>query len=270
MHLTHLQLKGCTRIGSEGISAIAQHCPHLRCLLLEHTGAISDTAVTLLAQGCPLLTHVCFGEQVTLTEAALVFVAHSCVHLRRIELDLQPFRIDTSDLVIISLCEYCPSLEYISLTHCAYLSDTAVFRLAHSCCGAKLRHLSIDGARYITDASIVALSQQSGRFLRHLELSDCQSLTDTAGLAIAQHCSGLHYVNLSYNRSITGATVIALATHCKQLLRIHLYCNLRITDASVLLLAQNCSMADYKKRCHEHELAIRRDFRQQIEFIGML
>ncbi|XP_049309956.1 F-box/LRR-repeat protein 20-like isoform X2 [Bactrocera dorsalis] len=91
-----------------------------------------------------------------------------------------------TDLTLAHLTTGCPSLEKLSLTHCALITDDGIRQLAADKCGAEsLSVLELDNCPLITDRTLEHLV--SWHNLQRMELFDCQMISRAAIRKLKNH-----------------------------------------------------------------------------------
>ena len=117
-------------------------------------------------------------------------------------------------IMLITITEYCPYLEKLSLRNWSHMSGVSgsniLLSIATNC--PHLRSLEIEGFNYFTsteaNADLTAFAEKCPQ-LEELSLN-CEQLTDQSVIALAQQCSRLKKLKMS-KCALTVASLLALS-----------------------------------------------------------
>eukprot|EP01051_Picozoa_sp_SAG22_P008445 SAG22_NODE_642_length_8224_cov_21.479508_2_plen_757_part_00 len=249
-----VQLAGCTEITDAAVTALGEHCSHLRSLDLKGCAHITSFGLSVVGRGCPLLVELDLDGCTALTDSGAVAIGDGCPWLTKIKLqdcsavsDLgvtalaRPRLTEVyltnlsrvTDEGVLALARCCSSLRSLILQGLGEVTDVGVAALGASC--PELRQLSLRGTR-ITDESLSAIGAGCGQ-LSMISLVDCAALTDNGLAALAHGCRLLHALSLSGCIQLSDTGMHAVAQHCEQVATIDLSDLANVGDAGVCALA---------------------------------
>eukprot|EP00899_Mesostigma_viride_P010619 jgi/Mesvir1/19559/Mv07031-RA.1 len=250
-----------TAVTDDGVSAVTQHCAHLRHLAIGGCQEVTDAGMLAVAANCPHLWSLDVSGLQHITNASILAIARHCRQLRG--LNLSGCR-GSFDGGITAVAEYCTQLERLEMCHVrmrwATMREVAhnFTRLRHlnaqGCCGfgddvisvlaancPQLRHLSVSNGPYVTDYGIVLLAQRCCQ-LEHLSILGCDRVTDAGITAVAQQCPRLRHLDICGCCNVTDASVALVGTHCRELEELKVSARAgRVTDAGLIVVARNCA-----------------------------
>lgn len=164
-----LDLTSCHRLTDAAVEKIIDCAPRLRNLVLAKCRNITDTAVNAISKLGKNLHYLHLG------------------HCNQI-----------SDDAVIKLVALCNRIRYIDLGCCIRLTDASVMKLASL---PKLKRIGLVKCQLITNASVFALSNTSGR-LRHAATGTGHGIYGVDGSQWVG-TSSLERVHLSYCTNLT-------------------------------------------------------------------
>jgi hypothetical protein len=185
----------CPCITDVGLTRLAKGCPNIKSLTLPHREGLSDSGVVQLAAmrgleslrlyGCdritdaslqsllPVLRHLtCLGLAgcAKVTDASVLVAARLPVLT---SLDVSSTCL--SDIGLLALAKDTETLEDLSCSKCASVTDKGVVALA---CLYRLRSLSLDFCHRLTDLSVRVLATLPA--LRFLNMFRCERISEQA------------------------------------------------------------------------------------------
>ncbi|XP_023221250.1 uncharacterized protein LOC111623004 [Centruroides sculpturatus] len=185
----------------------------LKCLTLRALSCpLQDFARCSLS--FPLLTHLDLGFCNDVNPQIISIFVSNCRLISVLNVE-GCLGINQAAVNIISTLKY---LRSLNLSHCTFLSNPAIVRLAKNC--PRLQELNVDGITRITDSAICLLCENLQDSLRHIEL-DGEELTDKSYKCIGQ-CRHLIKLGISFAEMITDRSLMYL----KKLSKLH-YLKLR-------------------------------------------
>lgn len=173
--LTSLVLAECKYLTDDGLSAIAEYCPHLQRLLIKGNDIhLSSAVAAQIFRHSPALTTVWIGQTL-------------------------------NDTAVLALAEHCPHLVNLSMEHCAGITDVSIVNLARTC--RKLQNLYLRGSS-ITDVSLRALSEHCHQLV-NVNCRYCAHVTGSGVLAVYRNCPQLRQIAVEYANT-PGITAVML------------------------------------------------------------
>eukprot|EP00899_Mesostigma_viride_P011755 jgi/Mesvir1/20580/Mv14821-RA.1 len=236
------------RVTDASVSLIADHCPHLRTLVLQEGRRVTSASVKRIAAGCPRLERldvpclafdevyegfgIPLGEALSKEDISALVVG--CPGLRRLNLS----RTGLSDASVRTIAEHCPRLEHLDVSDCEGVSDAGIRAVAVGC--RDLRHLAVAGCLRIKDAAIRLVAQQCPRLqalvitrtvvgdvgllavgascheLSRLEMERCARVRGPGLTAVAEGCPRLEHLDISF-ASVSRNSLMAVSQRCARL-----------------------------------------------------
>ncbi|TMW62401.1 hypothetical protein Poli38472_009894 [Pythium oligandrum] len=225
--LTSLDLNGCYRITSDGLSVVARHCSQLTTLLLDGVRRVDAQGMRALATHCLLLRELHWSGiliQAGQADATKGFFSVPIIDraaLRAIgslpaleTLHLATTQCDTDALT--SCLEHCGA-HLIDLNVTAIVTDALCRAIGLHC--PRLRVLRLSRSRYFSEESFVTLVKACTK-LRVLDVESCEQLRDRAIVTLSRRCHALERLSLTNNWQLTDSSVEALAQGCPSLVRL--------------------------------------------------
>jgi hypothetical protein len=225
-------------IGEEGnigplLTAVAQHCPHLRILRITnwqvgvHYTVWSDLLLTV-AKGCPSLEELSLSQEgQTVDDEAMAEIFRLCKNLA--SLRLESFW-NTSDAMLLALARDVPRLRHLSLKYINWVGVDS--RLATVVISWPLLESLCLKRTLVQDKLLFALAVHCPHLLK-LWVDDCRQVTDAGVTALAKGCRELQHVHLSHCPEFTVAApqAIVASCQCRDRLILTLYDAPKITPA---------------------------------------
>ncbi|XP_067124476.1 F-box/LRR-repeat protein 20-like [Centruroides vittatus] len=173
----------------------------LKCLTLRALSCpLQDFARCSLS--FPLLTHLDLGFCNDVNPQIISVFVSNCRLISVLNVE-GCLGINQAAVNIISTLKY---LRSLNLSHCTFLSNPAIVRLAENC--PRLQELNVDGITTITDSAICLLCENLQDSLQHIEL-DGEELTDKSYKCIGQ-CRNLIKLGISFAEMITDRSLMYL------------------------------------------------------------
>jgi hypothetical protein len=238
-------------------------CTLLAARLAENYGALktikiagfSDADVRTLAEGCPLLEDVDFTFSHDLTDSAVLSLVNYCPGLHSLRLyycklitdaaletlaqrvpgllALNVSETQVSDAALETLAQRVPGLLSLDVSG-TQVSDAGLARLAEGC---KMLQDVIFAGLAISDAALSGFAKACPG-LQGVGVFDCEQITDESIAALAQHCTGLHWIDLQ-GTNITDTSLARTGESCGDMMEIVLN-RTAITDSGLARLAEGC------------------------------
>ncbi|KAL6585367.1 hypothetical protein OROMI_002011 [Orobanche minor] len=201
---------------SDGVCALANHCPYIMKLLLR--GRLKSRVAPAM-ELLPNLTHLDLGFCYKVDDDDIEAIASAVGSITYLNLE-SCFCITDRGLGFLSCSLLSKTLKTLVLAKCSKITDCGVSVLQNMCCLENL-NLANHGAR-ITDAEGLAISEI--KTLKKLNLAGVMSLTDRTIVALARNCLDLEVLDLSDCQKVTGAGLRAFRSHACLNAIVLLYC----------------------------------------------
>ncbi|CAL5355305.1 unnamed protein product [Camellia sinensis] len=240
--LESLQLEECHRVTQSGFFCALLNCSgKLKALALANCLGFND-----LVLGCPLIARCTSLQSLSIRNCpgfgngSLAMLGRLCPQLQHVNLNGLHGITDEGVLSLIENCE--TGLLKVNLSNCVNLTDkvVSVFARLH---GVTLEQLNLDGCKYVTDASLVAIAENC-LFLSELDVSKC-TITDSgiAALACAEQLN-LQILSMSGCSSISDKSLTSLVELGQTLVGLNIqHCN-AIKSSTVDLLVERLWRCD--------------------------
>jgi len=198
-----LVLDGCQEIDDDGLLAVGQRCPHLRCFSLYWNVKVTDKGLcrVLKAQRGHHLKSLNFS---------------GCKYL--------------TDETVQRILTKAPELEELDLTRCPQVTEGGI-QLVFECLD-KLRVLRLYAMAQLNPNGFSSLHKLL--HLEELDLCGCR-IEDAAFVSFVEACtpSRLHTLNLTWCPALTDLSLRALTSCCPRLEWLSLFGNLNMTEAAI-------------------------------------
>lgn len=178
--LETIDLWECSRLTSQTMMAIAEHCPTLTQLNTSDSNVIAEAALVAVVEGCKLLQGISFAEEDG-SFSSVVFdsIGQHCIRLRKIDVKMT---FTVTDHGFLSLLIGCPQIESISLVAKGYSSTTEVISGGDRPrpCGACLHLIEIilENCNDLTDLTLLNIGDMCTALV-NLDIRDCCRMTDS-------------------------------------------------------------------------------------------
>ncbi len=212
--LRTLSLRGCTRLGDDGVDGLAagldllpEECAEVR-TGERARGLFAALAVAMGGARRPLrLTTLCLADCAALTDRAVVRLAEGCPGLTAVDLSGCA---GVSDRGVGALARH-GALVALALSRCPRVTDTGVCALARACPVHALRLASSSPEAVlsgVTPFALRALAENRGASLTALDLGGQPQLAADAVLrALCGRCPRLQRLRLTGCERLTGRTL---------------------------------------------------------------
>ena len=137
-------------VSNPAIQAVAEACPQLQLLNMNHCLNLSDEAIVSVAWCCPELKELYVSALHSLTDVAIQAVAQGCPQLKALNVSACAL---LTDAAIGSLVRGCVQLEWLNARNCRLLTFATVEGLEWGC----LRLTYLDMSPLILSDNIPAL-----------------------------------------------------------------------------------------------------------------
>lgn len=207
-NLKQFCLRKCVFLSDKGLVAFAKAAGSLESLLLEECHRITQSGVFGVLINCAgklkaLSLTNCLGIK------DLVFgfpVMSLCTSLRSLSIRNCP---GFGNFSLALLGRMCPQLQYVDFSGLHGITDEGFSPLIESC-EAGLKKVILSNCMNLTDKVVVAISKMHGGTLEVLNLEGCRFVTDASLVAIADNCFLLSELDVS-RCAITDSGLAALA-----------------------------------------------------------
>ncbi|KAK3095521.1 hypothetical protein FSP39_015599 [Pinctada imbricata] len=266
--LTHVNLKMCPNITSEGVRIIVQNNKNIKEIRLAGRGIskLDDSVYFAMADGLGNTLEYMKSGPHTMSDDSLKVIAVKCSNLK--EVNLHGCTRLTGE-AIIALSQGCTSMTSLDLSYCIGLrgspSNQCLWTLPTSLtelslCGVgledetllveclqrlkKLKSVRLCGIPALNDKTLELILSDLGENLLDLDLSggSQSSLTDLGLESITKYCTKLRSINLSMCHQFNGISLIRLFKDQSRAGKLEkLFFSCRKIEYDVLLAAvENC------------------------------
>lgn len=135
--------------------ALVKNNPDLEYLAIDECELVTGKGVKMLADCCPKLKHISLDGCYQVNDAATSKLATSCSLLSYVSLSLNMIK----DNTLTKLGQNCPSLEFLNLFGCSYLSERGIERLIAST-STSLKHLDMRGILGVSQSFSLRLEKE--------------------------------------------------------------------------------------------------------------
>ncbi len=223
--LTHLDVSGCADVTDLGLKAIATYATSLRALSISRVFSTTDAAIGALVRGLPHLEELDMDMLPLVTALSTRDVWTYGKKLRRWSLagcknvtdsgfpwtptrdilevaqgtrsqDRDRYRswMETLPPLVLPPIYKLGDLRFLDLSHCARVTDAAVFGLvAHA---PRIAHLNLSGCIKIGNGAMYRLCEL-GEHLVEIDVAGLDEVTDAGMYALASACPRLRSVDIS-------------------------------------------------------------------------
>ncbi|EPY53848.1 F-box protein Pof2 [Schizosaccharomyces cryophilus OY26] len=196
-NLKELNMSGCFYLTDfmDYYTSPSKFCS-LRSLNLTGLSELSDNHVLKLCECFPRLQTLYLTKCIQLTDTALAGISNLKTYLTSLHLG---HCYEVTDLGIISVLKSCKNLAYVDFGGCFRLTDSSVAEIAKL---PRLQRVGLVKCIFLTDISIIHLSNCSSKFLERIHLSYCTGLTPKSISYLMLNCKNLKHL------SVTGISSI--------------------------------------------------------------
>ncbi|AOA61970.1 hypothetical protein PP7435_CHR2-0237 [Komagataella phaffii CBS 7435] len=132
----------------------------------------------------------------------------------------------------------CPKLEHLNLGYCKYLTDKSMLHLSENASDI-LKSLDLTRCTSITDNGFSFWSETLFSKLTTLVLKDCTFLTDNSIISLASSCPNLEQLDLTFCCVITDASLYVIQQNFPLLTDLNLsFCGSAVSDNSLIALSK--------------------------------
>ena len=154
VNLRSIDLTKCSRLTSEALVAIGQHCKGLTLLNISECHGVEDDGMSALARGCTQLKSIKIGLCTKLTDTSLAAIGETCRGLTSIDTGCNE---NITDIGISSLTRGCSLLEKINIASCYELTDISLASIGETCRG--LTSINMSGNKDMIDVTVASLTK---------------------------------------------------------------------------------------------------------------
>ncbi|WBW72603.1 F-box protein Pof2 [Schizosaccharomyces osmophilus] len=163
----------------------------LRSLNLTGLSELSNTHVLKICEFFPKLQTLYLTKCNKITDAALTGISNLKTHLTSLHLGHCN---ELTDLGITMVLKSCKNLTYVDFGGCFRLTDNSVAEIAKL---PRLQRVGLVKCIFLTDISIIHLSNCSSRFLERIHLSYCTGLTAKSISYLMINCKNLKHLSVT-------------------------------------------------------------------------
>ncbi|EPX74093.1 F-box protein Pof2 [Schizosaccharomyces octosporus yFS286] len=191
-NLKELNMSGCFYLTSfiEYYSFPSKLCS-LRSLNLTGLSELSNHHVLKICEYFPRLQILYLTKCNKITDAALTGISYLKTYLTSLHLGHCN---EVSDLGITRVLKSCRNLTYVDFGGCFRLTDQSVAEIAKL---PRLQRVGLVKCIFLTDISIIHLSNCSSRFLERIHLSYCTGLTAKSISYLMINCRNLKHLSVT-------------------------------------------------------------------------
>ncbi|KAL2518022.1 EIN3-binding F-box protein 1 [Abeliophyllum distichum] len=205
--LKYLAITTCRGVSDLGLEAIGKGCPNLHQICLRRCPLISDNGLVSFAKVAGLLESSCLGQLLGNSEHDFLFPLTSlCYSLRSLTIRNCP-GFGNASLAMVG--RMCPNLIHVDLSGLQGITDAGLLPFVRSL-EAGLVKVNVSGSVNLTDNVVATISKLHGSTLEVLNLEGCRFITDASLVAVARDCWVLNELDVS-NCGITDFGIAALA-----------------------------------------------------------
>ncbi|KAK6169962.1 hypothetical protein SNE40_018472 [Patella caerulea] len=198
--LKTLELNLCENITDNGLYKLKKVCPYLckidlNCTATEIRSAITSEGITSLAQSCPHLQIVFLRKCDNITDDGVIALTTNCRHLQHLNLRGCTQLTDRSMITIADNLSFLSSLN-VSMTQ---ITDEGVYRLVSGDCKNTLKELDISSCIELTDEAVEGVTQCCKQ-ISILIFHGCPKMTEQARIALEElaHRQGTKIKQLTF------------------------------------------------------------------------
>ncbi|KAG0052951.1 hypothetical protein BGZ83_001877 [Gryganskiella cystojenkinii] len=160
----------------------------------------------------------------SVTDRTLQTILESCPGLCRLTLS-ECHGITDQGLAMIrdSACVARQTLVSLHLAGCHQLTDRGIENLLADHTNSfqptpvRLESLDLAGCFQISDQSLIPFLTQCGSKLIQLRVSDCDEISFRSVMTLAEHCSGIQWLDMARAGPLTEECLVSLANRCQDL-----------------------------------------------------
>lgn len=294
--LKTLTIEACSGVANEGLKAIGRCCSKLQAVNIKNCAYVGDQGVSgLICSATASLAKVCL-QGLSITDASLAVIGYygkaiTNLTLTRLSavgergfwvmanaLGLQKLRCmsitscpGVTELALVSIAKFCPSLKQLYLRKCSQISDGLLKDFAESAkvlenlqieecnritlmgilsfllnCSPKFKALSLVKCTGIKDICSAPAQLPVCKSLRSLTIKQCPGFTDESMAVVGMICPHLENLDLSGLGAVTDDGLLPLIRSSESgLVHVDLNGCENLTDAAIsaLVKAHGTSLA---------------------------
>jgi EIN3-binding F-box protein len=261
--LKTLTIKACSGVANEGLKAIGRCCAKLQAVTVKNCPHVGDQGVSgLICSAAASLAKVrlqglnitdaslavigYYGKVITdLTLARLPTVGERGFWVMANALGLQKLRCmsvtscpGVTELALVSIAKFCPSLKQLYLRKCSQISDVLLKDFAES--AKVLESLQIEECNRVTLVGILAFLLNCSPKFKALSLVKCVGIKDICSApAQLPVCKSLRSLTIKHCPGFTDASLAVVGMICPHLENLDLSGLGAVTDNGLLPLIRS-------------------------------
>jgi EIN3-binding F-box protein len=261
--LKTLTIEACSGVANEGLKAIGRCCTKLQAVNIKNCAHVGDQGVSgLICSATASLAKVrlqglnitdaslavigYYGKAITdLTLARLPTVGERGFWVMANALGLQKLRCmsvtscpGVTELALVSIAKFCPSLKQLYLRKCSQISDVLLKDFAES--AKVLESLQIEECNRVTLMGILAFLLNCSPKFKALSLVKCIGIKDICSApAQLPVCKSLRFLTIKHCPGFTDASLAVVGMICPHLENLDLSGLGAVTDNGLLPLIRS-------------------------------
>ncbi|KAM0919126.1 hypothetical protein ACQ4PT_008509 [Festuca glaucescens] len=261
--LKTITIKACSGVANEGLKAIGRCCTKLQAVTIKNCPHVGDQGVSgLICSATASLAKVrlqglnitdaslavigYYGKAITdLTLARLPTVGERGFWVMANALGLQKLRcmsvtscLGVTELALVSIAKFCPSLKQLYLRKCSQISDVLLKDFAES--AKVLESLQVEECNKITLMGILAFLLNCSPKFKALSLVKCVGIKDICSAPVQLPvCRSLRSLTIKHCPGFTDASLAVVGMICPHLENLDLSGLGAVTDDGLLPLIRS-------------------------------
>eukprot|EP00899_Mesostigma_viride_P011754 jgi/Mesvir1/2057/Mv02317-RA.1 len=203
-----------------------------RVMRTEEVDALATGLLCLdeLATRYPGLVYLNLAGCDDVTDEGLMAVAVACRGLQALDVS----GCDIDDGSVLAVAQSCRALKRLAVAHCEWVTDASLVALSqHS---PQLEELDVEHT-CVTNNGLATLAQACSRLVR---LRAPYGATDASILQVVEHCPRLEQLSVPYCHSVTDACMRRIVARCPRFQRLDARGCYKVTDEGITVLAGGC------------------------------
>ncbi|VAI90083.1 unnamed protein product [Triticum turgidum subsp. durum] len=261
--LKTLTIEACSGVANEGLKAIGRCCSKLQAVNIKNCAYVGDQGVSgLICSATASLAKVCL-QGLSITDASLAVIGYygkaiTNLTLTRLSavgergfwvmanaLGLQKLRCmsitscpGVTELALVSIAKFCPSLKQLYLRKCSQISDGLLKDFAEA--AKVLENLQIEECNRITLMGILSFLLNCSPKFKTLSLVKCTGIKDICSApAQLPVCKSLRSLTIKQCPGFTDASLAVVGMICPHLENLDLSGLGAVTDDGLLPLIRS-------------------------------